>query len=70
MAQLSTTISHAHKATAFHFLTSNFFFSSAAPSELLAFIDLEESFVFAGPEVAASCISTSAISVGGGVVFD
>ncbi|KAF0764127.1 hypothetical protein FWK35_00006275, partial [Aphis craccivora] len=27
MAQLSTTMSQAHKATAFHFFTSNFFFS-------------------------------------------
>ena len=31
MAQLSTTISHAHKATAFHFLTSNLFLLFLSP---------------------------------------
>jgi len=45
MAQLSTTISHAHKATAFHFLTSNRFFSVFTEAPEL--------------EGVTSCISTS-----------
>ena len=61
IAQLSTTISHAHKATAFHFLTSNRFLPSAPPSPP----DLADlaagAFDFAGAEGPASGISTSAI---------
>jgi len=48
IAQLSTTMSHAHKATAFHFFTSNFF--------LLSFPPLVE-------ELGASSTSTSAMNV-------
>merc|ERR1719317_1848131 len=32
MAQLSTTMSQAHSATAFHFFTSNLFFSQTLPA--------------------------------------
>jgi hypothetical protein len=32
MAQLSTTMSHAHSATAFHFFTSNFFLGIEPPA--------------------------------------
>merc|ERR1719340_628712 len=36
MAQLSTTMSQAHSATAFHFFTSNLFFSQTFPPEVPA----------------------------------
>jgi len=65
IAQLSTTMSHAHRATAFHFLTSNRFFPSPF-SAADPFAPLPAIF-FAGtePEAAAgaSFISTSAIMV-------
>lgn len=61
IAQLSTTISHAHKATAFHFLTSNRFLPSA-PASPPDFADLPVgAFDLAGADGAASGISTSAM---------
>jgi len=63
IAQLSTTISQAHKATAFHFLTSKRFLPSALPSDPPA-LALPTVF-FAGtddPE-GASVISTSAMVI-------
>lgn len=55
IAQLSTVISHAQSATAFHFFTSNRFFPSppASPSALV-FLTLEEA-------AGGSVISTSAM---------
>lgn len=59
MAQLSTTMSHAQSATAFHFLTSKRFLSPSTPVLVLALAAL----ALAG---GASAMSTSAM-VGVGV---
>ncbi len=62
MAQLSTTISHAQSATAFHFFTSNRFLPSVPAS--VPFPDLAPgAFILAGAEGPASGMSTSAIVV-------
>lgn len=62
MAQLSTTMSQAHRATAFHFLTSKRFLPSgptSAPPDLADFP--AEALDLGGADGPASGISTSAM---------
>lgn len=62
MAQLSTTMSQAHKDTAFNFLTSKRFLPSRPTSAPPDFADfLAEALDLGGADGLASSISTSAM---------
>lgn len=64
IAQLSTTMSHAHRATAFHFFTSNLFLPSPSGHDPVPLLALLATFLTAAVELeaaGASVISTSAI---------
>lgn len=62
MAQLSTTMSQAHKATAFHFLTSKRFLPSGPTSAPPDFADFPaEALDLGGADGPASGMSTSAM---------
>jgi len=62
IAQLSTTMSQAQRATAFHFLTSKRFLPSAPPSAALPALALPSDFLNGAVEPeGASVISTSAM---------
>jgi len=64
MAQLSTTMSQAHKATAFHFLTSKRFLPSGPTSAPPDFVDFPaEALDLGGADGPASGISTSAMLI-------
>jgi len=61
IAQLSTTISHAQRATAFHFFTSNLFLPSLALSDGPDFSALTGAFDFEEVASSTSGMSISAI---------
>jgi len=61
IAQLSTTMSQAQSATAFHFLTSNLFLLSPPLSPDPDLVAFETALALEGAEASTSGISTSAI---------